>query len=159
MHGRVLLPVRAWRDSRLQLASEKQEAPREGALFVDHPILFPRAGVRQMMRGCALSLGFSYGRAVAKIVCTKFFGVTLECNTQRICLLHFAFLFGPQGWEGKGKVGDRYNSIPIILVGTVLQFLSSSGEFLWAFKVMVWILLMNFENATPLIRSCFKTRT
>lgn len=96
----------------------------EGALLVDHYILLPRVGMWQMMGGELFHGEFSYGRAVAKIVCTIFFGTTLECNTQRARILRFTFFFGPQGWEGKVNVGDGYNSIPITLVGMVLQLFS-----------------------------------
>ena len=93
----------------------------------------------------ALSWGdFPMGEPLQRLCVPQILvGMTLECNTQRARLLRFALLFGPQGWEGKVKVGDGYNLIPITLLGMVLQlFLISLGEYSWACNIMSWILLM-----------------
>lgn len=136
----VLLPVRAWRGSRLQLASEKQDSPGKGSLLVDHRTLLLRGReLWQMMLGGLFRRGCSYGRAVAKIVCAIIWYDTL---VQYAACSSFAFLlcsFGPQGWEGEGE-GGRWAQFDSDYSGGDGASLFFSGESQYA-EARNWILL------------------
>lgn len=104
----MLLPVRAWRGSRLQLASEKQDSPGKGSLLVDHRTLLLRVGVVADNVGVdSFSEGFPMGEPLRRL-CVPFFGTTLKCNTQRAHLLRFALSLRPArvgGGKRRWKMG------------------------------------------------------
>ncbi len=91
----MLLPVRAWRVLRLQLASEKQDSPA-GPASRRSPRFSPSGeGVADDLGVGLFRRVFSYGRAVAKIVCANFIWCdTLvqyaACSSLAFCLLLLA---------------------------------------------------------------------
>jgi hypothetical protein len=99
------LPETAWRDSRLQLASEKQGGP----LVCISRILLWRE--REKKRGDS----FLWESRCEDCVCGSY-RMTLKCNTQRASPLDTLLS------------RDWYNSIPITLMRTALQNFSFQGQ-------------------------------